>query len=41
MKPDMVDKFEAAFGSTVLRAVKEFRPDVVICHHLYLLAAIV
>ena len=41
MKPDMVDKFEAAFGSTVMRAVKEFRPDVVICHHLYLLAAIV
>ena len=41
MKPDMVDKFEAAFGSAVLRAVKEFRPDVVICHHLYLLAAIV
>ena len=41
MKPDMVDKFEAAFGSTVLRAVKKFRPDVVICHHLYLLAAIV
>ena len=32
MKPDMVDKFEAAFGSAVLRAVKEFRPDVVICH---------
>lgn len=41
MKPDMVDKFETAFGGAVLRAVKEFRPDVVICHHLYLLAAIV
>lgn len=25
MKPDMVDKFEAAFGSAVLRVVKEFR----------------
>lgn len=41
MKPNMVDKFEAAFGDTVLRAAEEFRPDVVICHHLYLLAAIV
>ncbi len=41
MTAEMVRQFEHAFGSAVQRAVAEFRPDVIICHHLYLLAAIV
>lgn len=41
LTPPMVDAFERAFSAVVDRAVAEFRPDVVVCHHLYLLCAIV
>ena len=37
----MVGQFESAFAARLDRALAEFRPDVVICHHLYLLASIV
>ena len=41
MTPEMTAQFEAAFGKAVRLAVSEFQPDVILCHHLYLLTAIV
>lgn len=41
LTPGMVERFEGAFAAALGRAVAEFRPDVVICHHLYLLASVV
>ncbi|MCD8316705.1 MAG: glycosyltransferase family 4 protein [Eggerthellaceae bacterium] len=41
MTPEMVYQFKSAFQREYIRALEEFRPDIVICHHLYLaLAAI-
>ena len=41
LTPRMVDQFKAAFAATVERAVRQAQPDLVICHHLYLLTALV
>ena len=41
LTPQMVGQFEQAFGTVIDEAVRSFAPDVVVCHHLYLLAAIV
>lgn len=41
LTPEMVAAFERAFGAAVDEMMRDFRPDVVICHHLYLLMAIV
>lgn len=41
MTPQMVATFEAAFKQRIERALSEFAPDVVLCHHLYLLTALV
>ena len=41
MNPEMVQSFSAAFAEAALDACKDFEPDVVICHHLYLLASVV
>lgn len=41
MTPEMVRRFEAAFAAVLDKAAGEFAPDIVICHHLYLLTAIV
>lgn len=40
MTDGMTERFRAVFGKTVLRAAEELRPDAVICHHLYYLAAL-
>ena len=40
MTPHMVAQFKTAFINAVVRAINEFRPDVILVHHLYLLAAI-
>ena len=40
MTPQMVAQFRAAFADAVGKAIAEFRPDVILVHHLYLLAAI-
>ena len=40
MTPLMVAQFKEAFLNAVERAVREFRPDVILVHHLYLLAAL-
>lgn len=41
LTPQMVGQFESAFAARLDRALAEFDPDVIICHHLYLLASIV
>lgn len=39
MNSEMVEKLKYSFGKTIKKAVKEFSPDIVICHHLYLLTS--
>lgn len=39
MTPQMVEAFRAAFASRLRQAVADLRPDVVFCHHLYLLTS--
>lgn len=41
MTSEMAEQFKKAFLQTVEKAVKELWPDVILCHHLYLLTAIV
>lgn len=41
MTPEMAKEFKNAFLKTIERAVKELSPDVICCHHLYLLTAAV
>lgn len=41
MTPDMTAKFRTAFLEVIEKAVEEMRPDLILCHHLYLLTAIV
>lgn len=41
MTEDMTAQFEGAFLEVINRAVEETLPDVILCHHLYLLTAIV
>lgn len=40
LAPGMAARFEQAFAAALKEADAAFRPDVVICHHLYLLAAV-
>lgn len=41
MDVSMVDAFCRAFSEAAAKAFSEFRPDAIICHHLYLAAAVV
>ncbi|MBQ6438655.1 MAG: glycosyltransferase family 4 protein [Mogibacterium sp.] len=41
LTPGMISQFEEAFTSAVNRAVDELDPDLIICHHLFLLTALV
>lgn len=41
MTPEMVRKFKDAFLKVIGEAVKRLSPDVILCHHLYLLTAVV
>lgn len=41
MSEEMVSQFREAFLEQIGRAVRELRPDLILCHHLYLLTAIV
>ena len=41
LTPYMIGQFEEAFISTVRRAVEDLDPDLIICHHLFLLTALV
>lgn len=38
---EMVKKLKLAFKNNIEKAVDEFKPDLIICHHLYLLTAFV
>ena len=40
MTPQMVEQWKTAFLEVLTRAVGEFNPDVILVHHLYLLAAL-
>lgn len=39
--PEMAEQFKKAFLGVIGKAVKELEPDLILCHHLYLLTAIV
>ena len=41
MTEDMVDVFKSVFLEKTREAVECFRPDLILCHHLYLLTAVV
>lgn len=41
MDSSMIKLYEDAFKKQVLKAVKEFNPDYILCHHLYFLTALV
>lgn len=41
MTQEMGQQFENKFGKTVIETVREFCPDVILCHHLYILTALV
>lgn len=40
LTPEMVTRFTAAFTHALTQAAREFAPDLVICHHLYLVSSI-
>ncbi len=40
MTPDMVAAFRAAFRARIREAALAFKPDAVICHHLYLVCSV-
>lgn len=40
LTPEMTEQFFTAFRASLNRALAEFQPDVILCHHLYLLTAI-
>lgn len=41
MTLEMVECFEKAFKKKIKQAVEEFNPDIIICHHLYLVTSFV
>lgn len=41
LTPTMAASFERAFGAAIDQAIAVFKPDAIICHHLYLLCALV
>lgn len=41
LTPEMEGQFRAAFLRVIRRAVEELEPDLILCHHLYLLTALV
>lgn len=40
MTPGMTEQFLNSFRTVLTRALDEFKPDLIICHHLYLLTAL-
>lgn len=41
MTPEMVEKFRDRFHYIIEKAVRELEPELIVCHHLYLLTAMV
>ncbi len=40
LTPQMVEQFKAAFTSALDDVLSDFKPDLIICHHLYLVCAV-
>lgn len=40
LTPEMTEQFLTAFKTSLNRVLAEFQPDVILCHHLYLLTAL-
>ena len=40
LTPEMTEQFFTAFRASLNRALAEFQPDLILCHHLYLLTAL-
>ena len=40
LTPQMTEQFKAAFTSALDDVLEDFKPDLIICHHLYLLCAV-
>lgn len=40
MTPDMVDAFRRAFSARIEQVCRVFRPQAVVCHHLYLVCSV-
>ncbi|MCW6076240.1 glycosyltransferase family 4 protein [Clostridium sporogenes] len=38
---DMLKKLEISFSSVIKKAIDEFNPDIIICHHLWILTSLV
>ncbi|ENK0840136.1 glycosyltransferase family 4 protein [Clostridium botulinum] len=38
---DMLKKWEISFSSVIKKAIDEFNPDIIICHHLWILTSLV
>ncbi|MDO4552129.1 MAG: glycosyltransferase family 4 protein [Bacillota bacterium] len=41
MTPEQAGLFRSAFLKSIRKAAESFRPDLILCHHLYLLTAVV
>ncbi len=41
LSEDILEKWKSEFSLTIDKAVKEFKPDIIICHHIWILAAMV
>ncbi len=41
LTPEMIDEFERAFIGAVDKAIDNLDPDLIVCHHLFLLTALV
>lgn len=41
MTPEMTGQFCRSFSASIIDSVRSFQPDLIICHHLYLLTALV
>lgn len=41
MTEEMTDQFILAFGKVIRKVVTAFKPDVILCHHLYFLGALI
>ena len=41
MTPEMTMQFRKAYEKRICQALEEFKPDVILCHHLYQLTALI
>lgn len=41
MTPEMTEQFRKAYEQTIGRALEQFKPDMILCHHLYYVTSLV